>query len=96
MRKTEKTDDSERKPVVDLHKLPESERFRIIGNLAMMRHTVGVMLEDDTIDKGKIDRYIAGVAKLFPRVSVLKRAPGPVAGVELITFGVAQDAKATH
>lgn len=88
--------DAELPPLFDLHKMPEAERFRMIGNLAMMRHSVGVMLEDDTLEAGKIDRYVEGVAKLFPRVSVLKRAPGPVKGVELITFGVAGDAEATH
>lgn len=74
----------------DLHALPENERIKVIGKLALKGERVGVFLEMDALAPGKIDRYIRKVRMVFPRVGVVGRGPTSALHVECITFGLLQ------
>lgn len=76
------------KNVIDLHKIGEDERVRLIGNAAMMGKRVAVLLETAALEPGKIERYIQKVEQGYPRVTVVERARSPVCNVDTVVFGL--------
>lgn len=62
---------------------PEDKRIDIIGNQAMTGAVVGFIVESENNGE-KGDRYIAKLARKFPKLIVRKRAPGPIDGCEAI------------
>ncbi len=73
------------KLAADLHRLPEDERIRLIGEAAASGQIVGVMLEKD--EPEKIERYVRKINKRFPTVTLLDRKDGPVSSVVTLRFG---------
>ena len=59
------------KIAADLHRLPEDERIRLIGESAASGQIVGVMLEKD--EPEKIERYVRKIKQRFPTVTLLDR-----------------------
>jgi hypothetical protein len=54
----------------DLADLPEDDRIRIIGETCVKRKlSVGFLVDDDTFDAGKADRYTKKLEERFPRHS---------------------------
>lgn len=81
--------------MVDLFKLPEDERIRYIVGLILDGGRVGLLLEDEKLAPGKIQRYIEKVKAKMPGVTV-KVSDGPVPNVSTVTFvmgGVDGDAR---
>lgn len=57
------------------HGLAEDQRITMIGNKAMLGEKVGVLIDGDKHEPGKVDRYIAKVLERFPGVEVTFRGP---------------------
>lgn len=65
--------------------LSEDERIKMIGNKALLGQKVAVLLEDDTLEKGKVDRYVRKLAERYPGVEITFRGPyTKVPGITLI------------
>ena len=73
------------KLAADLHRLPEDERIRLIGEAAASGQIVGVLLEKD--EPEKIERYIRKIKQRFPTVTLLDRTDGPTPSVVTLRFG---------
>lgn len=70
----------------DLHHIEENERIRLIGEAVMAGQTIGVLLESQKLDAGKIKRYLRKLAERYPMVELVSRKPGPVKNVEALRF----------
>lgn len=55
--------------------LPEDQRITVIGNRAMLGEKVGVLVDGEQHEPGKVDRYIKKVTDKFPGVEVTFRGP---------------------
>lgn len=74
-------------PFKDLKQIDEIDRFQVIaGHLRANRgKNVAVMVESTGRNKGKGDRYIAGVKAIVNEVQV-ERAAGILSGTEMLIF----------
>jgi hypothetical protein len=74
-------------PFRDMKQIDETDRFKLIAECLRNNRgkTVAVLVENDATNKGKGDRYIAGVKALVPEAQV-SRAPGLVKGTESLMF----------
>jgi len=74
-------------PFKDLKQIDEADRFQVIaGHLRANRgKNVAVMVESTGRNKGKGDRYIAGVKAIVSDVQV-ERAAGILPGTETLIF----------
>lgn len=68
----------------DLADLAEDQRIKVIGIAAMAGNIIGIALEDDD---EKVRRYLAKLAKSFPKVRHISTDPGLVAGTVLVRVG---------
>lgn len=71
---------------LDLHRLDEDRRIKMIGDAVMRTLKCAFVIDDDN---EKIDRYLAKLKKRFPAVVVDKRIKGPVKGAVTITLTTA-------
>jgi hypothetical protein len=71
--------------IVDLFKLPEDERITVIVDCIRTGGRIGILLEDEKLAPGKIERYIRKVKERVVGVSA-EITDGPVANVSLVTF----------
>lgn len=79
----------EAKAFVDMFRITEDERIKLIVDVLQIKGTVQVMLENEGLDPGKIERYISKVQKLEPRGLVSARAiNSPVENVDTLTFNL--------
>lgn len=72
-------------PLIDLFKLPEDDRITYIIEAVRTGKRVGLLLENEELAPGKIERYIRKVKERMAGVSAEITA-GPVANVSLVTF----------
>ncbi len=68
----------------DLADLPEDERIQIIGAAVMAGNIIGIAIDDDD---EKVARYLAKLAKRFPKVRHISTDPGLVPGTVTIRVG---------
>jgi hypothetical protein len=71
--------------MVDLFKVPEDERIVIVADRVLAGGRIAILLEDEKLAPGKIERYIGRIRALVPGVKV-DIAAGPVANVSTVTF----------
>jgi len=74
-------------PFKDMKQLDEPERFKLIADFLLNNpgQIIQVYVENTGANKGKGDRYIAGVLALVPLASV-RRAAGVVPRTETLIF----------
>ena len=76
-------------PFLDLHKLPEDERIKMIGHRAVdHKEKVAFMVDVEDGSHAKGDRYIDKLLHQFPQLWVVSRTDGPVPQVETIVVSV--------
>lgn len=73
------------KAIVDLFKLPEDERITVIVDYVRTGQRIGILLENETLAPGKIQRYIRKVKERMSSVTA-EITDGPVENVCLVTF----------
>lgn len=73
------------KAVVDLFELPEDERITVIVDCVRTGQRIGILLENETLAPGKIQRYIRKVKERMASVTA-EITDGPVENVCLVTF----------
>lgn len=71
--------------MVDLFKVSEDERITIIADMVLTGERIAILLEDEKLAPGKIQRYIGKIRALVPGVKV-DIVAGPVANVSTVTF----------
>ena len=69
--------------MLDLHKLREDDRIKIIVEQCKKGEVVGVLI--DAVES-KVQRYIEKVQKMCPGIYVVERVGGPVANVVTVKF----------
>jgi hypothetical protein len=74
----------------DLHRLSEDARIKVIGRSVMNapassadRPPMNCFVVES---QAKADRYVRKLKKAFPRIRILNRTAGPVAGTFMVTF----------
>ena len=74
-------------PFQDMKQIDEADRFKLIADYARDNpgKSIALLVENDAANKGKGDRYIAGVKAQVPEVQV-RRTAGVVRGTETIIF----------
>lgn len=68
----------------DLHDLSEDGRIETIARVIATGKSVAFIVEDDD----KADRYLEKLRAVDPRVTVLARGKGPVAGTIAVKVGI--------
>lgn len=71
--------------VVDMHLVSEDSRITIIVDAIKTGGRIGLLLEDEKLAPGKIQRYIEKVKAQISGVTVTV-SPGPVANVSTVVF----------
>lgn len=71
--------------IADLHKVSEDDRIEIIVDAIKTGGRIGLLLEDEKLAPGKIQRYIEKVKAKISGVTV-SVSPGPVANVSTVVF----------
>lgn len=60
----------------DFYNLEEDKRIDLIGHRVLdHQEIVALLLEDDTLDEGKITRYLQKLQKKFPTIRILDQKP---------------------
>lgn len=73
----------------DLADLPENDRIKAIGNLAMKGEVVGFVVETE----GKANRYLKKLRRWFPKVVEIERKKDvPIPNVWFVRVGLAEKA----
>lgn len=73
------------KAFIDLYKLPEDERIKVIGHTVMThKKIIGVCVDDEP---GKPERYIRKLKEWFPGIVIMDQLKGPVKEVITIMVG---------
>ena len=71
----------------DIGDLPEDERIRHIGEMAVnARQTVGFVVDEEP-GSAKLNRYIRKLESRFPGIRVIDKGKGPVANTEWAKVG---------
>lgn len=82
------------RPLIDLHRIDEDERCRMIatvaGTVAGKGKVVAFMVDDekDAAGEHKADRYVRKILVADPRLIEYDRTPGPVANVITVRIGL--------
>lgn len=66
--------------MVDIHKLPEDDRIKLMGELVMTGETIWVLTDDEP---GKIERYMQKIKHWFPAIKcgeIVRGFPGKGVG----------------
>ena len=71
------------KAYIDAHNLPEDERIKLMGEMAMQGKVVGFVVEDDD----KANRYVRKFRQWFPDLIEEQRGPGPVPNTVFVRIG---------
>ena len=71
--------------MIDLFKMSEDERITLIADMILTGNRVPLILEDEKLAPGKIQRYIDKVRLLVPSVKA-EVVAGPVENVSTVTF----------
>jgi hypothetical protein len=63
--------------ILDAHSMSENERIDLIGNrcLLSMGREFKFLVDDDTEEPGKADRYVAKLKQRFPSIVEVRRGP---------------------
>lgn len=73
-----------RPSMLDLHRLSEDDRIRLVAAAIKEGKTIGVLVDDVP---GKPDRYLRKIRALVPDVQVIYRGPGPTPGAYTLKLG---------